>query len=251
MNMLRDDPTLLDDAPIERRQMARDGRRDYANFARSVTIPIKVKPGDAAREHVWHHADAGKQLKYFCEMSTEFGRVFEECVLAHEGEPLDIIVYYDEIVPGNVLRPDNARKLQAIYWSIRQFPQEFLRSCAAWLPLGVMRSVTVKRFKAQFSSALKEIVDAIISNSRLGEGIVIAIAGKPMLFLATITNNLADGAALKESLYVKGPAGTQPCASCKNVLAKAFDESLPPDSYLVTLSCPDVHRFDLRTCVTY
>ena len=242
LNMLRDDPELLDSAPTHRMQISRDGLEDYKQFARTTTIRTsKGKP------FVWMHAEAGKLLKYVCDSSPEFRSIFESTLAGLHGAPLDVIEYYDEITPGNVLRPDNARKIHAIYFSFRQFPKEFLHCCEAWIPLGVIRSSVVKTFPAQFSTAMKEIIRATISESTLADGIVIDLSEGPRLARAEMTNNLADGAALKGAFECKGSAGIQPCMHCKNVVAKSFGKALRKTTYLVTLSCTDVSRFDLRT----
>lgn len=34
---------------------------------------------------------------------------------------LGVIIYCDEVTPGNIVAHKNARKLWAVYWSIRQF----------------------------------------------------------------------------------------------------------------------------------
>ena len=163
------------------------------------------------------------------------------------GAPLSVILDYDEITPGDVLRPDNKRKMHAIYFSFRNFPQEFLRSSEAWLPLGILRSKTVNRFKGEFAGAMKWILCAVVNESTLADGVVIELSAGPRLVMGGLSNNLADGAALKAAFECKGAAGNQPCISCKNVVANSFEKTLREDDYLVTLSCSDVSRLDTRT----
>jgi hypothetical protein len=42
--------------------------------------------------------------------------------------PWTIILYNDEITPGNALKHHNQRKVQAYYWSFREFGMEALTS---------------------------------------------------------------------------------------------------------------------------
>ena len=243
LDTLRNDPAILQNAPTERRQFRREGLEDFEMYGRHAIIPTTQKP----YSFKWHHADAGKLLKFVCERSPQFLGVFETTVRRAGATPLDVIVYYDEITPGNILRPDNARRMHAIYFSFRQFPQEFLRCSDAWLPIGVLRSKIVKHFPAQFSTALREIVSATICESSFADGVVIHIDGAPRMFTAVLTNNLADGLALKTGLECKGAAGVQPCVSCKNVINKSYAKGLRDGGYVVSLDCADYSRLDLRT----
>ena len=57
--------------------------------------------------------------------------------------PWRLILYIDEITPGNVIRPDNKRKITAFYYSFCELG-DFLRNEEAWLLAGVLRSDVVK-----------------------------------------------------------------------------------------------------------
>ena len=54
--------------------------------------------------------------------------------------PWGLIVYSDEITPGNQLLNDNARKVQAVYFSFREFGAAALADEEAWIVGCVVRS---------------------------------------------------------------------------------------------------------------
>ncbi len=246
LKKLKQEPKLLEDAPDSRQVLQSEGLRDYQQYARKAVIPTITETGVEGGPFEWEHAEAGLLLSFFCKESEVFNRIMEQTVTHLRGAPLDVILYYDEITPGRVLAPDNHRKMHAIYFSFRQFPAWFLRSVCAWLPLGVLRSCTVNKFPASFSTAMKYILEALVVDASLSQGVTIPFPSGPRLVFARVTNNLADGAALKAALGCKGAAGTQPCTSCKNVVSKAFEELLAADEYVCSICCTDMRKFDPR-----
>jgi hypothetical protein len=58
--------------------------------------------------------------------------------------PWRLIVYSDEVSPGNQLSHDNRRKLQCIYWSFFEFGPDALQHENAWFVLTAVRSQAIK-----------------------------------------------------------------------------------------------------------
>jgi hypothetical protein len=72
------------------------------------------------------------------------------------GAPVRILIFGDELQPGNVLRPDPGRKLWAWYWTIADLPPRELRSEAWWLPLAFARSSEVDKLGGALGAQLSE-----------------------------------------------------------------------------------------------
>ena len=89
----------------------------------------------------WEYAHPLSLLHYLSAVSAEFGELMAHLVMPCQ--PLNLIIYIDEIVPGNPLRHDTGRKLQAIYWAIGEWPQWLLQRSAAWPAYGSIRSSIV------------------------------------------------------------------------------------------------------------
>ncbi len=56
-----------------------------------------------------------------CAASTCFSELIMRCSDSTPAEPLEIILYMDEILPGNQLAYKSARKFWACYWSLLNF----------------------------------------------------------------------------------------------------------------------------------
>ena len=69
-------------------------------------------------------------------ISTSFGTMMKDCA-KDPTTPLRLILYIDEVNPGNPLRPDRGRTTHAIQWSFADWPawtlQFLVRGfCSAW-----------------------------------------------------------------------------------------------------------------------
>ena len=71
--------------------------------------------------------------------------------------PYDIVLYCDEVSPGNQLKPSNDRKLQVIYWSLKQLGGMALSKEDSWFVLAVVRSVDVQRMADGMAQVMKHM----------------------------------------------------------------------------------------------
>jgi hypothetical protein len=160
--------------------------------------------------------------------------------------PWRLILYCDEITPGNPLRPDNKRKMTAFYISWVELGP-FLRSEEAWLTVGVLRPSLVKQVVGGFSGAVRCLMRALLlgADSLRTAG---AMLGES-LFFCKYHRMIMDEAAGKAVWSVKGASGLKPCIDCKNVVALGSVEnpglaSFDADGYVVDITCPDDSQFD-------
>jgi len=72
--------------------------------------------------------------------------------------PYQLILYSDEVVPGNVLSADNRRKCWLVYASIAQFGSEVLSQECAWLTLACCRSSFLTHCFAGIGQLMKAII---------------------------------------------------------------------------------------------
>ena len=131
-----------------------------------------------------------------------------------------MVLYIDEIVPGNVLRPDNGRKIMAFYYSWVELGQ-FLRNEEAWLLGAVLRAEVFKVLRGGISAAVKEYLrDAFAGDLSLSSAGV-AVDGK--IFFCCFSRLLADDAAGRAVWGAKGASGIRCCMDCLNVVHNAVD----------------------------
>jgi hypothetical protein len=152
--------------------------------------------------------------------------------------PWGLIVYSDEISPGNQLLHHNPRKTQAFYYSFIEFGAEALSSEFLWLTLTVARSDEVNEIKGKsfgtFASKVMLSFDAWST-----EGFICGT----IIIWARIKLVVCDEAALKATLDVKGAGGNMCCFKCRNVLSMAaFQRSTKRGMLPITVINP--LRFD-------
>lgn len=235
---LREDPSILKESAPNRFAMK---RIDQRTFEKEVQGRMEV-PLTNGGLFLWSGASPSKLLKYYCEHSPAFCGMFDKVA---QGLPADhvyrFVVYYDEITPGAQLRLDNSRKFWAFYGACVELGHA-LQHSDAWLAMGILRTKKVAAIDGGFAAAFAAFLAMVASESEIT--IDLPVTG-PRRIRLTISNNLADEAALKRSLDFKGSAGAVPCAKCRNVLYTRAN--IPESGYCVTLACPDPGRFDPRS----
>ena len=64
-------------------------------------------------------------------------------------------MYADEITPGNIAKPDNARKSLGIYFSLKDFGPDVLQHVGAWLPFCVIRTSNHRKLSGSVSTVCR------------------------------------------------------------------------------------------------
>ena len=153
------------------------------------------------------------------QVSPALSRLFEKGPSSTPDRPWHLIISHDEVTPGALLRPDNRRKFSAFYCSFVELGAEALRWEVAWFPMAVLRSAD----DIVLTVALRLLLTWLAE--RLLPGIILPLQGGPTYLFARIAIHLADEAALKSGLSVKGASGIRPCLRCGNILKKHSDLS--------------------------
>ena len=81
-----------------------------------------------------------------------FRRMMAIAIGASTDQVLTVITYLDEVMPGNVLNPDNARKSWAVYMSCLELPQWMLQLEDCWLAVAVIRTIASDHRKRKIYS---------------------------------------------------------------------------------------------------
>ena len=79
----------------------------------------------------WECVSFGQALKHMAQESDTFRQLLAECWALHpcsETQKWSLLLYGDEVVPGNALRPDNHRKMTCFYMAILE--QKLQSGCA-------------------------------------------------------------------------------------------------------------------------
>ena len=208
------------------------------------TVNLPVKDGT----YKWAAASPPKLLALLLRRCAAYRSMFEEKLQLYPSTPESLwglIVYLDELTPGNIIRPDNARKTTVVYMSFLQLGLQ-LRREETWFPVACVRHCVLDRTDGGASTAMRALLrETFFGDENFSHGTTVHIGSSPMLFFAKVSQVIADEPALKEMWGWKGHAGIKPCVFCKNLVAKssnlcAFDDS----GYLKDLWEPRVDMFD-------
>ena len=155
----------------------------------------------------------------------------------------DIIVYLDEVSPGNQLKSDNRRKLWCVYYSFGQF-REHLSKELAWFVLCTVRAELVQQLKGGVSELIRQCLWSFhAGHGDFSNGI--QLASSKVLF-GKIAMLLGDEAALKAALECKGAAGKVLCFRCQTTLQKRYASSDLEEPWVLH-TCTDSAKFRLHT----
>ena len=72
-----------------------------------------------------------------------------------------MVLYSDELTPGNPLRADNRRKTMIWYWSILEYGRHNLQKVEAWLPLAAIRSSIARQVEGGFCGVFRHLLRAL------------------------------------------------------------------------------------------
>ena len=178
-----------------------------------------------------------------------FGEFLYRCVGAAVGS---VVLYSDSTTPGNVLRPDQGRSFEAIYYTITAFPGWFrTRSCLGWLPLAYIELSRLEELGVTFSSLhrllFRKLWDPVPDTwNLLRTGVGLMVHGAWRHFKFKFEGFLGDERGIKYFLSVTGAKGTKPCCKCRNCAFKQ-DRRIRDEWMMDVLHDLDVRRCDLHT----
>ena len=133
--------------------------------------------------------------------------------------PWRLVIYSDEVVPGNALAVSNSRKVWVVYFSFLELTQLSNEDC--WCPLAAEPSKGLKRVSAGISQVFKFIIKTFFGllDYDMRGGIQLeGPNGERLRLFATLSMLLQDGAAQKLVWSCKGDAGTRLCMLCTNLV---------------------------------
>ena len=163
----------------------------------------------------------------------------------------NIVVYSDEVSPGNQLKHDNKRKLQAIYWSIKEFGPKALAKEECWFILTAVRSNVVTRLSDGMSELMAKLTQLFFTEpySLFSNGLNIRFHDNSFTTLyATVGIMVSDEAALKAAMGFKGASGSKICALCQNVTShQARLHAHDASAFLIPSTETDISKFALIT----
>ena len=138
--------------------------------------------------------------------------------------PFQLLLYSDEIVPGNPIGHTLSRKSWVWYCSILELGPMLLQKEQAWQCICICRSQVVNNIQAGVSQINAALLKAIFCHKDYNVATGITLKGpdgqQRRLYLK-FCGMIQDGAANKLGWSIKGDAGSRFCILCKNLYAKS------------------------------
>jgi hypothetical protein len=219
-------------------QFASDEQTIYDSILKKIEIGISEEDGSITECWI---IEPRACMYYMLRSSPKLEAFLHSRLALHPNDikhPWTIILYNDEITPGNALKHHNQRKVQAYYWSFREFGMEALTSEWFWFTLIIVRSDTINGLNGLGPGQLcKHMILAFSDMSTEG------FQFGSIILWAKVQKFVSDEAACKACFDVKGASGVLCCLKCRNVISKASFGKMKHDSGMVPISELDIKKF--------
>ena len=186
---------------LSRRDSIRDGRNSLCSALHSV-VNVSGVNIEVAHPHRMLEAALG-QSQYFRDLVTN--RL--AAMPSTPERPWHIIMYSDEITPGNQLAHRNRRKAQALYWSFIEFGP-WLSDERHWFTVALVRSQRLP----SLSELYAKIVELMVGPHNMWY-----CSAHDVSLFAKFSVNIGDEAALASTFQSMGASGLKCCCLCQNV----------------------------------
>lgn len=194
--------------------------KEFGKVHHSIQLPL-AEGGTFA----WKVCRVDSLMHYFASESAGFRASLLGALERAGPRPLSCILYLDEIVPGNILRPDNRRKFWSIYLSFEELGRERLFLEQYWLPLAVLRSSVVGTVAGGLSNCFRLLVRSLLLDPvpAANAGFALDLGAGASLIRLRVSSVVGDEAALKSVWGSKGAAGTRPCFFLRELRVDFFE----------------------------
>ena len=133
--------------------------------------------------------------------------------------PWKVVLYTDEVVPGNPMATLNARKFQAVYWSFLEIGVHALMREEAWFTVMTEFSLVINQLQAGLSQAVGQIIKLFWGPEYNFQttGMNLPYPGECIRMWATLGGIIQDGGAHKSTWHSRGDGASKFCLLCKNL----------------------------------
>ena len=138
-------------------------------------------------------------------------------------EPWNLVLYSDEVTPGNPLATLNHRKFQAIYWSFLEFGANALCREEAWFCICAEYSGTVNQLSAGLSQLIAALIKVFFDpdgDNFATTGMSLPFDGEDIRLWAQLTGLIQDGGAHKSTFHSRGDGASKFCLLCQNLFSQ-------------------------------
>ena len=211
-----------------------------------LEVPLVLQDGT---EFVWKVASPQGLLRKMLSISPVLRDVVQRKWLSQPGVRWTIILYHDEVTPGNIAAPQNLRKFTAFYMSFVELGELLQHSCF-WMHIGFIRSIEVVN---KYPGGLSRICRLLWRHILLSDenfhssGVLLTINEDHFVVHADPGSGFGDLDSLWKTFDAKNDSGTRPCMLCLKTLKKGTltdpSSGLKLDKTFVEIDCLDEGKF--------
>ena len=147
--------------------------------------------------------------------------------------PWKLVLYCDEVVPGDAMIASNVRKVWVIYFSFLELGLITLSNENSWFCVAAQRTEDVNRLSAGISQVMgiviKRFFGSVMGCNAESGGVFLRFkSGNRLRFFCRLSMFVQDGAAHKYIWHCKGDGGMRCCMGCRNMFtqkSEVVDES--------------------------
>ena len=164
--------------------------------------------------------------------------------------PWNIVIYSDEITPGNVVAPLNRRKFQSIYWTILELGIEALSHEESWFILMTEFSQVVNSLNGGMSQCFASAVKCFFDPEgfhMLDSGILVDLGDEQVRLFLKIGLVLQDGGAQKAVWGARGDGASKFCLLCKNLFTHESAMTADDGSHLLRCNVIKLDELEAST----
>ena len=163
-------------------------------------------------------------------------------------KPWSLLLYSDEVVPGNPLASRINRKVYAIYGSCAQHKTKLQCEDAGFI-LAMLPPTIVAELEASIGQVFAKLIEAIFlgpaCDPRNGLYMPHPVTSMDVMLYLDLGGFVQNGLARKQAFNIRGASGDKFCMLCSNIRAISLD--LPPDTPEEDI--PGSHVAKLANCI--
>jgi len=214
------------------------GRQRELEKKLAVDINLQLKSG---RTYNWRVLQAAELFRHYCNTNETYRGFVRYALQQAVNAPLTLILYEDEITPGNVFMV--RRKVHAWYFSFREFNLH-LRNEQAWICFAVLQSTIPPIVKAEFSAVSKELLLTMFSENRQNFSSFVVVELPEARCISVKLEDLQDAEAKRAKWAIMGASGLRPCMHCTTVFMKGHPASSAREDFhdMTELNWADVEK---------
>ena len=206
------------DEQQKKRQLKRENQVNIGEHKRECKS-LSLFSQETLESFEWIVDDAHHVIQLGCDSNGDYGSLVREAI-GQDGY-LDVLLYSDELTPGNPLQPDPSRKVNLFYIA-PDLPQA-ITSEWTWWTLASIRQQKVREIEGGLSKVCEVLLTSMDDNWK---GKSLCIHGEWIIVRLRLKLFIADESCLHLILANKGAAGRRPCFRCRTVVSKATEMKL-------------------------